>query len=194
MVDDGWLLRAAAGWLPVWANASSTRQEHMARVARVMEDWAIRSGLDHQDRLRWTAAGWLHDALRDAPPEHMEPWVMPPFEQLDSSLWHGPATAERLTAEGVEEPALLDAIRYHTLGHPGLEAVGRALIAADFLEPGRPGHQDWRASLRKRAPGAMDEIVLEVLKAKIDRALGKRQPVRPETIAMWNELTARRTR
>jgi HD superfamily phosphohydrolase YqeK len=119
----------------------------------------------------------------------MEPWVMPPFDALDSSFWHGPATAERLAADGVEEPALLDAIRYHTMGQPGLAPVGRALIAADFLEPGRPRHQEWRASLRKRAPAAMDEVVLEVLKAKIDRALGKRQRVRPEMIEMWNELT-----
>jgi HD superfamily phosphohydrolase YqeK len=188
MADEAWLKRAAAGWLPTWAEASPSRQEHMARVARVMEDWAVRSGLGAHDRLRWTAAGWLHDTLRDAPAEHMEPWVMPPFDQLDSSYWHGPATAERLAADGVEEPALLDAIRYHTIGHRGLEPVGRALIAADFLEPGRPRHQEWRASLRKRAPGAMDEVVLEVLKAKIDRSLGRRQSVRKEMIEMWNEL------
>jgi len=189
MADEAWLKRAAAGWLPSWAEATSSRKEHMARVGRVMEDWAVRSGLDALERMRWTAAGWLHDALRDAPAEHMEPWVMPPFDALDSSFWHGPATAERLAADGVEEPALLDAIRYHTMGQAGLAPVGRALIAADFLEPGRPRHQEWRASLRKRAPGAMDEVVLEVLKAKVDRALGRRQPVRPEMIAMWNELT-----
>lgn len=189
MSDAAWLKRAAAGWLPAWAETTPSRQEHMARVARVMEDWAIRSGLDELERLRWTAAGWLHDALRDAPPRNMEAWVMPPFDALDSSFWHGPATAERLAADGVEEPALLDAIRFHTMGHAGLEPVGRALIAADFLEPGRPRHQEWRASLRKRAPAAMNEVVMEVLKAKIDRSLGKRQPVRPEMIEMWNDLT-----
>lgn len=189
MSDAAWLKRAAAGWLPAWAEATPSRQEHMARVARVMEDWAIRSGLDEPDRLRWTAAGWLHDALRDASARNMEAWVMPPFDALDSSFWHGPATAERLAADGVNEPALLDAIRFHTMGHPGLAPVGRALIAADFLEPGRPRHQEWRASLRKRAPAAMNEVVLEVLKAKIDRSLGKRQPVRPEMIEMWNDLT-----
>jgi HD superfamily phosphohydrolase YqeK len=188
MMDEAWLQRAAAGWLPPWAEASPSRQEHMARVARLMEDWAVRSGVDPIERMRWAAAGWLHDALRDASPERMEPWVMPPFDELDPPFWHGPATAERLAADGVDETTVLDAIRYHTLGRAGLAAVGRALIAADFLEPGRLRQQEWRASLRKRAPGALDEVVQEVLRTKIERALGKRQPIRPEAVAMWNEL------
>jgi hypothetical protein len=34
----------------------------------------------------------------------------------------------------------------------------------------------------------LDEVVQEVLRTKIERALGKRQPIRPEAVAMWNEL------
>jgi HD superfamily phosphohydrolase YqeK len=107
---------------------------------------------------------------------------------LPPSFLHGPATAGRLEAEGCLDSELLDAIRYHTLGHRSLARLGRALIAADFLEPGRKARARWRAALRARAPAAFDPVVREVLRAKLERGLEGGQPLGIELVELWNVL------
>jgi len=62
---------AAAGRLPRWAAAGEERRAHMARVAALLEAWARDLGLGNRDILRWRAAGYLHDALRDASPRRL---------------------------------------------------------------------------------------------------------------------------
>jgi HD superfamily phosphohydrolase YqeK len=84
---------------------------------------------------------------------------------------------------------LLNAIGYHTFGHPGLGRLGRALYLADFLEPGRGWQPAWRAALRARLPDAMDEVLVDVAAARITHLLRRRQRIWPETHAFWNSLT-----
>src|SRR5687767_6850364 len=56
---------AARGELPGWAVAGAARREHIARVAGLLDSWAVGLGLQGVERARWRAAGWLHDALRE---------------------------------------------------------------------------------------------------------------------------------
>lgn len=179
---------AAAGRLPPWAEAGEKRRAHMARVAALLDEWAAKLGLDEAERVRWRAAGWLHDALRDAPPERLRPLLSEPFRDLPAGYLHGPATAERLRAEGVDDTELLDAIRYHTLGWDRLGTLGLCLIAADFLEPGRVQRAEWRAALRARMPHELNAVMREVVRAKVERDLQAGEPVRPELLSLWNAL------
>jgi 2-amino-4-hydroxy-6-hydroxymethyldihydropteridine diphosphokinase len=160
----------------------------MARVAALLEGWAGALGLDREERTRWLAAAWLHDALRNADPEALRPRVPPPAAALPGPLLHGPAAAERLRIDGVDDGELLRAVAYHTLGHPGLAALGRALYAADFLEPGRDLLNDWRAGLRDRCPGDLPGVVKEILGARIVHLVGRGSPLRAETVAFWNAM------
>lgn len=179
---------AADGELPAWAVASPPRREHIRRVASLMDAWAARLGLDAVERRRWRAAAWLHDALRDAAPDDLRPCVPEWARDLPGQLLHGPAAAVRLEAEGATDRELLDAIAYHTLGHPSLGRLGRALYLADFLEPGRAFEPAWRASLRARMPGALDEVLREVVEATIVHLLRTGRRIRPETTAFWNAI------
>lgn len=183
--------RAASGVLPSWAVADPERREHMARVAALMDEWAARLGLPAAERVRWRAAGWLHDALRDADPGALRALV-PDLADLPDPLLHGPAAAARLAAEGVEDRELTEAVAYHTLGHPGLGRLGRALYLADFLEPGRTFEPVWRASLRARLPEALDAVLIEVAAARLGYLIRTRRAIRPETFAFWNSLVAGR--
>lgn len=183
--------RAASGVLPSWAVAGPERREHMARVAALMDEWAARLGLPAAERVRWRAAGWLHDALRDADPGALRALV-PDLADLPDPLLHGPAAAARLAAEGVEDRELTEAVAYHTLGHPGLGRLGRALYLADFLEPGRTFEPVWRASLRARLPEALDAVLIEVAAARLGYLIRTRRAIRPETFAFWNSLVAGR--
>jgi len=183
---------AAAGRLPTWAVAGEARRAHIARVAALMDRWAEELGLPDAERRRWKAAAWLHDALRDAPAEELRGQVPAELRDLPAPLLHGPAAAERLREEGVRDEALLHAIAYHTLGHPALDRLGRALYLADFLEPGRTFDPLGGAVLRARLPAAMDEVLVEVAAARIAFLLDRRRTLRPETVAFWNTLIGAR--
>jgi hypothetical protein len=59
--------RAARGQLPAWSEVGEKRRRHIERVAGLLEDWAIAAGLGDEERTRWVAAGYLHDALKEKP-------------------------------------------------------------------------------------------------------------------------------
>ncbi len=182
--------RAGAGELPVWAEASESRRAHMARVATLLGSWAEALGLPAEERARWRALGCLHDALRNADPDALRQRVPPTFASLPGPLLHGPAAAERLRIDGVEDGAFMRAVAYHTVGHADLDRLGRALYAADFLDPGRDLLNDWRANLRTRMPGDFDEVVREILGARIVYLIEQTSTLRAETASFWNALVA----
>jgi len=179
---------AANGVLPKWADVSPARREHIRRVVALVDAWAVQLGVDDVDRRRWRAAAWLHDALRDAAPIGLRLLVPEWARDLPDPLLHGPAAAARLAADGVDDQEVLDAVAYHTIGHPSLGRLGRAVYLADFLEPGRTFEPEWRASLRARMPDAFDEVLREVVAARIAHLLQTGRRIRPETVAFWNAI------
>lgn len=180
------LAAAAEGVLPDWAEAGPRRREHMDRVARLMEQWARALGHAEVEVFRWRAAGVLHDVLRDAPPERLRSEVPERFQGLLGPLLHGPAGAARLRAEGVADEAFLRAVACHSLGHSGFDQMGRALYAADVLEPGRTFRPRWRRALRKDFPLQEESVILQVLQARIRRSVDKGHPLHAETVTFWN--------
>jgi 2-amino-4-hydroxy-6-hydroxymethyldihydropteridine diphosphokinase len=160
----------------------------MNRVADLLQSWAP-SG-PSEEPLRWRAAGFLHDALRDGDPQELRKMGGPELDQFSDDTLHGPAAAARLRAEGVRDEDFLRAIAYHTIGHPQLDVLGRAVYAADFLEPGRPYRRKWRKSLRDRMPEEASRVLVEVARARIEKQLGDLQRLPEETRAFWNVLVA----
>lgn len=179
---------AAGGILPDWAVASRERRAHAGRVAELLGDWAESLGLGEDERIRWRAAGWLHDALRDADPESLRESLPAEYRGLPGPILHGPAAALRLRDDGVDDVELLAAITWHTIGHPDLGALGRALYIADAIEPGRTWDPGWTALQRARMPAAFDAVLIEVAAERIGHQLARRRPLRPEAIDLWNSL------
>lgn len=179
---------AAEGRLPEWAEAGPERRAHIVRVVTLLDGWGRSLGLDERDLARWRAAGWLHDALREADPELLRPQVPEEMRALPGAALHGPAAAARLRAEGVEDEPLLDAVAYHTVGHPALDTLGRALYAADFLEPGRTLLPEWRAGLRSRMPEELEAVTREILGARVCHLVERGSRLQPSTVAFWNAL------
>lgn len=177
------LERAAQGVWPGWAVVSAARRRHIAAVAACLDRWARALGCPEAERARWRAAGYLHDALRDADPAGFDAVVAPDWPP---ALWHGPAAAARLRADGVEDDEILLAVAYHTTGHGEFGALGRFLYLADYLEPGRAFRPDWSAALRARLPERMPAVLREVAAARIGRALARGDPLLRETVDFWN--------
>lgn len=165
--------------LPDWAQVSAERRAHIERVVALLTSWADTMRVPMSERDRWLRAGWLHDALRDAP--------------FPDRLAHGPAAAQRAAATGGGErdPGVLAAVRYHTIGSPDWDDVGRMLYLADFLEPGRATDPADRADLAQRVPTEMDAVLNEVARRRIEWVLRSGWPLAPETVAFWNSLVGR---
>jgi len=121
---------------------SEKRYGHTLRVAAVAEELARTHGLD-PDRARLAAL--LHDAAREigGPEEFLRlatEWNIPVGEPERESpkLLHGPVAAELSRRElGVEDEDVLEAIRVHTVGRPGMGELALVLYVADKIEPAR---------------------------------------------------------
>ena len=179
---------AARGLLPEWARVDEERRAHLERVAELLERWARSRGEPEEDVLRWRAAGFLHDALRDADPAALRNGVGPEFEGWPGPLLHGPAAAAGLEADGVADGELLRAVAYHTVGHPDFAALGIALYCADFLDPGRSFREEWRRGLRSRLPEELEGVACEIVAARIRYLLEGGRRIFPSTIAFWNRF------
>jgi len=160
--------------LPTWAHVTPARRAHVERVAAVLTQWADALRVSQTEKDRWLRAAWLHDALRDAP--------------LPDPLAHGPAAADRAAADGERDRGVLDAVRYHTVGHAGWDDVGRMLYLADFLDPGRDFDPDGRRALAARVPADRDAVLREVARRRIEWVVRSGWPLHPDTVAFWNDL------
>jgi len=163
--------------LPAWAQVTPERRGHVERVVALLGEWAGATRVAPAERDRWLRAGWLHDALRDAP--------------LKDLMAHGPAAAARAARDGELDRGVLDAVRYHTVGHAAWDDVGRMLYLADFLEPGRAFDRDGRRALAQRVPDERDAVLREIARRRIEWVLRSGWPLLPETVAFWNALASR---
>lgn len=180
---------ASRGRFPDFTRAGPERREHMVRVGELLRSWAHERGADELEVARWAAAGYLHDSLRDAQPEELRQLVEGPLLAYPGKVLHGPAAARLLADAGVADEGLLHAIAFHTLGSPDFSEVGLALFAADFLEPGRTMRKEWRKKLRRRVPEALEDVVKEILEARLRHLLERGRPLRAETVGFWNRMT-----
>ncbi len=160
--------------LPSWAIVTPERRAHIERVTALLSAWAMAMGIPDAERARWLRAGWLHDALRDAP--------------AANELEHGPMAAERAAHEGERDQGVLDAVRYHSIGYARWDDVGRMLYLADYLEPGRPFDRELRRSFAARVPEERDAALKQVAGRRIARVIECRWPLRQETVDFWNSL------
>ncbi len=160
--------------LPAWTVATPERRAHIERVVALLNEWARAMTVPPDERARWLRAGWLHDALRDAP--------------AASELDHGPLAAERAARDGEHDQGVLDAVRYHSIGYAGWDEVGRMLYLADYLEPGRTFDREARRDLAARVPAERDAVLREVVRRRIEWTVRSGWPLREETVRFWNAL------
>lgn len=172
--------------LPAWARVSEKRVAHIARVTALLDAWAPHVAADAEEARAMHDAGRLHDALRDAP----EPLLrdLAGDARSPAEVLHGPAAAEMLERDGERRRPLLDAVRWHTLGHAAWGRVGRALYMADFLEPGRKFAVRDRAFLAAHVPHDFDAAFRQVVRMRLQWSLGEGLELYAATVELWNAV------
>ncbi len=172
--------------LPAWAVVTEKRREHIARVTALLDDWAAKMQLDAAEAQAWHDAGRWHDALRDATPAVLRTIVNAP--DLPDGILHGPAAAVMLERGGEARQTVLEAVRWHTVGHAEWDRTGRALFMADFLEPGRGFMHADRALLAAQLPHNFDGVFRQAVRLRLEWTLREGKRIFEGTVSLWNSV------
>jgi len=166
---------------------------HTLGVARLARRLALRHGADSRQAL---IAGMLHDLARLWPAQRLldeceaRGMTIDAFERANPTVLHARIGAE-LAAErfGVNDEAVLSAIRKHTLGSGSMSALDIIVFLADALEPGRDF--DERAELERLALRDLNAAMHATLQATVvyNGAHGRR--VAPATSAALERFTSK---
>lgn len=112
--------------------------------------------------------------------------------QYNAELWHAPVGAFLVQKEaGITDQEILDAIRYHTSGRPGMSLLEKIIYLADYIEPGRnfPGVDEVRAIAKDN----LEEALIKAVQNTILFLMKKNQPVYPESFQTYNDLVKKKT-
>jgi HD superfamily phosphohydrolase YqeK len=172
--------------LPSWAQVGPKRLAHIQRVAALLDSWGAAMSLSPAEHGRWVRAGWLHDAIKDAPTAELR--SLAPGYAWDDELLHGPAVAAKLLAEGESDAELVEAVRWHSVGCVEWGMTGKALYCADFLDPERKFDREGRATLAERFPHDADAVFREVVMRRVEWTERSGWPLLEPTRALWNSL------
>ena len=167
-------------------------QAHIFRVRDVGLDLASRHGID-EERAELAILG--HDVARAAKKSEIMRQAdrfglnILDIERKAPVMLHGPVGAELLRHEdGLEDEEILEAVRYHTTGHPTLTPLGLLVFIADKLEPRKIKSYPYQQELRHIANESLGQAVLEFLCRESALRLQRRRAVHPASVEAINAL------
>ena len=165
----------------------SARYEHTRGVVSTAEELALAHGLDERAA---RLAAWLHDSAKCLSPARMKAMARQAgadaAEMASPSLWHAPAGSVLAQKEfGVQDPAIIQAIRYHTTGAAGIGPLAKLIYVADYSEPGR--RYKGTKKLRALALEDLNAAYREVLREKLAWVVHKRQTLHARSVEAYNE-------
>lgn len=172
--------------MPDWAQVGERRLAHIVRVTDLLDRWAVQLKLDATEAQAWHDVGRFHDALRDAPEAELR--RLATGHDLPLEVLHGPAAAAHLESIGERRSAVLNAVRWHTMGSAGWDRAGRALYMADFLEPGRNFMRTDRAFLAEHLAHDFDGVFRQVVQMRLEWTLREGKALFPEAVGLWNSI------
>jgi nicotinate-nucleotide adenylyltransferase len=175
------------------------RFEHCVGAARTAAAICRRFGHDEDAAY---LAGLAHDLCKRLPPAEQfslarsfaGPLPEVVFENL--RLPHGPAAAVYLEREGLSsDPAVLEAVAYHTVGKAGMGPVALAVYIADKIEPSR---RDWAQGVRELlsagafdGSGGLGRLATATLETMLDEISASGRAVAATTLVLYNSLTGK---
>lgn len=165
------------------------RYEHTVGVMETAIKLAKRYGGNEK---KAELAAIFHDYAKFRPKHEMEEIIKkegfdPDLLLFNSELWHAPVGAYLVEKEvGITDFEILQAIRFHTSGRPGMTLLEKIIYLADYIEPGRnfPGV----AEVRELAFNNFNQALIQSVHNTIHFLMRKKQPVFPLTFHTFNDL------
>lgn len=174
-------------WLK--ANVPDTRVRHILRVEKMAIDLASCHKLDLEKAAK---AGLMHDLAKFFRPMRLLQMAQKEGLMLDSvdianpHLLHAEVGAIVARDQfGVFEPDVLQAIRDHTLGSPGMSPLSCVVYLADGLEPGR-GDTHELEELRCLSRQDLDQSIWRLADYSLRHLLDSRHSIHPRTVLTRN--------
>lgn len=175
---------------------SPKRYLHTCGVVDAARDLAVRYGADPEQAM---IAGWLHDLTKECSVQEQLNLcdrfgiVLSDSERRSPKLWHA-KTAAGYAREclGVEDPTVLDALRYHTTGRANMTILDKIVYLADYIEVNRTfdGVEEVRALIDE----GLDAMMLQAMKQTIEELLEKSASIHPDTFLCYNQLVSERAK
>ncbi|HEY9894624.1 MAG TPA: bis(5'-nucleosyl)-tetraphosphatase (symmetrical) YqeK [Candidatus Sericytochromatia bacterium] len=170
-------------------NVPNSRLQHILRVEQMSADLAKR----HQvDVAQAALAGLTHDLAKFFKPQCLlqmaqaEGLTIDPVELANPHLLHAAVGAIVARDEfGICDDAVLDAIRHHTLGCPGMSALSCIVFLADSLEPGRGDTPELEA-LRRLSQQDLHHAVWQTCDESLHHLLARSQQIHPRMVLTRN--------
>ena len=142
-------------------------------------------------------AAILHDIAKYADEQWMKQIVIE--QQLDlrlvdwgSEILHGPVGAWIAQTEfNITNEDLLNSIRYHTTGRPGMSNLEKIIYISDMIEPNRKFENV--EHLRKLAMVNLDEAMKACTCHTLAYLIKTEQPIFPLSIECYNDVISKNT-
>lgn len=168
----------------------SKRFEHTKGVAVTAVRLAKRYGVDAGQA---ELAGWLHDCARVYPTSTLIDECVRrdiPVMRIDEEspiLLHAPLGAYLAQHfYGVTDEAVLDAVRYHTVGREQMTRLEYIVYLADMIEPSR--EYEGVEILRRLAEEDLTQAMIAAFDQSIRHVIRMGGLIHPNTILARNEL------
>lgn len=179
----------------VWLkkNLNPGRFRHTLAVTRLSQELADRHGADSCFA---AVAALLHDAGRSMPDSGLAAYArtkrlrvakMVNIIRNQPGLLHSYVSADiARRIFGVNNPAILSAIRLHTLGSRRMSLTDKIIYVADIAAEGR--NFSGASEIRKTAFIDLDKALLMSAQAKLQWVLATEKWIHPFGVELWNAL------
>ncbi len=146
-----------------------------------------------EDKDMAAIAGLLHDCAKDLSDRETLDYcwthgiMLNEVEKKQVFLMHG-AVGAKIAQEkyGVENEAILNAIKYHTTGYSEMSMMDKIIFLADYIEPGRTHSEVDNA--RKLAYEDIDRALISSFDSIINYVIHQKGLIHPYTIEARNKL------
>ncbi len=170
-------------------NLSKKRYKHTLSVAKTSKKLAKNYNVDIK---KCYIAALLHDYTKEYNLKDQELIINTHFKNEEvyniKPAWHSyTASIEVNKIFGIDDEDILNAIKYHTLGHKDMNDIAKVIFIADYIEPTRKHiNKKYYNSLIKKI--SLGELLDIVLKEKVDFLTSNNKYIPKQTLDLLNDL------
>ena len=170
-------------------------RDHIQRTREVARELALRHGVDVTTADVGAAAHDLaralprRDLLAEADRLRLDLGLV---ERHEPILLHGPVAARWIGSScGHIDPTIVESVRWHTTGRPGMSDVAKVVFLADKLDPHKVRRFPFLERVASEARHSMDAAILEYLNRTIEYIMSRNRLVHTASLELRNELIVR---